>query len=272
MTKSKYIIATLLTFLFLFCSLSSAKANITPFRPADGTTSTYRWNFDSFPNIWVLNETHIDLNDPSSWDTFRVDNPTFAEFNITYASFGEFLEENYNGLIHNNSHSLRFRPSNLINVTNRIYVNEDGVLTDGAANGYIDSSRASIGTKIQVGQIMLEVVAKENIVILETTREAWKLYHSTTFANQTFYYDIITGIMLSASLETLSGSIQPSKKPNTLSIFEMEKNGETIASYSQTLISTNAWDNNTSPVPYSEVIFILMALPVLLLLVKRKKK
>lgn len=237
------------------------------FHPPEGTVSTYRWNFNNFPNICALNGTHIDMNDYDSLNDVCIENPTYAEFNVSYNMFGNFLEEAVDGYMHNATTSIRFQPSYLINISTRLYVNEQGISSGGYANGYIDPRGVSVGSQINVGFTSINVTAKERINIVGTEREAWKLEYISEFMNQTFHYDVITGILLTAKLKTYEGSIGRSTKPIRHSIQAFDQDSK-IISHEQVLISTNAWI--TSHITIFPLFEIMILMCVLTIITKKK--
>lgn len=226
------------------------------FYPPEGTVSTYRWNFDKFPYICALNDTHIDLNDYDSSNDVCVENPTHAEFTVSYHMFGSFLEEAIDGNIYNATTSIRFQPSYLINITTRLYVNEQGISWGGYANGYIDPREVSIGSQIND----INVTAKERINIEGMDREAWKLEYLSDFMNQTFHYDVLTGILLAAKLETFEGSIGRSTE-SSIQAFHQDRE---IISHEQVLIATNAWSTSHLTVfPFFEILLLVCGLSLI---------
>lgn len=233
------------------------------FYPPIGTVSTYWWNFDNFPNICALNGTHIDMNNYNSYNDVCIENPTFSEFSVSYNMFGDFLEEAIYGNIHNATTSLRFQPSYLINVSSRIYVNDQGNAVGGYANGYIDPRGVSIGSQIHIGLTSINVVAKEIITVIGMERKAWKLEYKTEVMNQTFHYDVTTGILLAAKLESFEGSIGSSIDRIRHSIHALN-NGYKIISHEQLLISTNAWTmSQTTSLPLFEIIILIWGLTII---------
>ena len=247
-----------LLFILFFSIGMTVRAQNAPFYPAEGTISTYRWNFDGFDAICVSDSEE---NDPNEFDNLVcIDNPTYAEFSVSYGMLNSFLEEKIEGSIHNESVALKFMSSFLINFSTREYVNEGGEGIPGFANGYIDPINMSIGTLVMVGMTQLETIAKEVIDITGVTREAWKLEYTSEYSNETMYYDVLTGILLDAKLETHGGSIGQAAK-----IFTPK---QTILSREQILISTNAWDS-VKVTTSSSIIFVL-GLFTVVIIVKRK--
>jgi hypothetical protein len=218
-------------------NFSSASSDL--FYPPEGTVSTYRWNFNNFPGSCVLNGTHIDINDYDfdNENCLIIENPTYADFSISYNIFGNFLEEVIDVYLYNATTSARFQPSFLINISTRLYVNEQGISWEECTPWYIDPREISVGSQIHILISSINVTAKEIVNVAGMDREAWKL----GIGNQTDFYDIMTGILLSSK----------------------NKNIE------QVLISTNAWPTSrTTTFPLFEII---LPVCVLTFVIKRKK-
>ncbi len=248
--------------ILVFSIGSITRAEIAPYHPSEGTSSTYRWNFNEFPMICAINTSHFDYNSNEAMTDVCVDNPTYAEFSVNYGMFNTFLEEAIDGILHNDSHALKFMPSYLINFSTREYVNENGEGSGGFANGYIDPENVSIGTLLMVGITQVNVTAKEKIDITGITREAWKLEYSIEGLNQTFHYDVLTGILLDAKLETYGGTIgQAACASNSNQI-------SSIIGHEQILISTNAWESAKTPTLPA----IVLVLGFCFLVITRKRK
>ena len=238
----------------------TARAQTAQFYPNEGTSSIYRWNFTEFPNICILN---ISDDNPNEFDNFVcLDNPTYAEFSVSYRMSNLFLKEEIEGSLYNSSLSLNYKSYFLINTSSREYVDERGENSDtGYANGYIDPRNLSIGALIMVGNSQVEIVAKEVIDITGSSREAWKLESNSNDFNQTFHYDVITGILLKAKLVTVGGTIGRAAGINDLK--------QAVSSREQILISTNAWDSVqvTTSASFAPVLGLLIVM-----IITRKKK
>ncbi|MFX0209153.1 MAG: hypothetical protein ACFFDT_24430 [Candidatus Hodarchaeota archaeon] len=243
-------------------NFTSASSDL--FYPPEGTVSTYRWNFDNFPNICVFNGTHIDKNDYDFDNGVCIENPTYAEFSISYNMSGNFLEEVIDGYMHNATTSLRFQPSFLINISTRLYVNDQGISWEEYTPGYIDPREISVGSQINITLGSINVTAKEIVNVAGMGREAWKLEYNSEFMNQTFFYDTTTGILLSVKFETFEFSIGRSTKPIKHSIHIFNQNNK-IISHEQVLISTNAWPtSHTTTFPLFEIILLVYVLTVII--------
>jgi len=235
-----------------------ADADSTSFHPAEGTSSTYKWDFNGFSLIYVLNTSHYDFNDPSSAEIV-VQNPTSAEFNVTYKMVDDLLlEECIVGVISNGTHSFNFMPSYLVNITTREYVNDEGQGSSCFASGYIDPNNLSLGSKVNSGSYVLNITAKERITAAGESREAWKLEYISEYVNQTLYYDVQTGILIEIEMSTFSGSIG---RDLTL----LSSQDTQIQTERRVLIATNAWGNeNTTDFSIMGVFFGLMMVSVVL--------
>ncbi|MHA1945972.1 MAG: hypothetical protein ACXAC6_08505 [Candidatus Hodarchaeales archaeon] len=261
MKASKNLLELCFILVVLFFSIGmTARAQTAQFYPNKGTSSIYRWNFNGFSNVCVVN---LEDYDPNEFNDFVcVDNPTYAEFSVSYGMSGEFLEEKIQGFIHNTSVSYKFMSSFLINTSTREYVDEEGEGSgNGFANGYIDPRNMSIGTLVMVGMTQVETLAKENISVTGISREAWKLEYTSESRNETFHYDILTGILLDAKLVTSGGSIG--------SAAEVFSSKQELISREQVLVSTNAW--GSVKITTLSSLAPVLGLLVIMLIFQRKK-
>lgn len=258
--KNLYKLCSILGILFFSIGIT-ASAQTTHFYPTEGTSSIYRWNFDGFPNVCVMNSEN---SDPNELDQFEcVDNPTYAEFSVSYGMSGVFLEEQVEGYIHNASVEYKFMSSFLINTSTREYVDEKGEVSSlGFACGYIDPRNMSKGTLVMVGETEVETIAKENIHVTGISREAWKLEYKSESRNETYYYDVLTGILLDAKLVTSGGSIGGAAEINSPK--------QTLISREQILISTNAWESESVKVTTSSSIVYVLGLFIIMIITRRK--
>lgn len=252
--------------------MNFTRASSDLFYPPEGTFSTYRLNFTNFSPICILNGTHIDRNDYDSDDCEAIQDPTYAEFSLSYNMFGSFLEEMADVYLHNATTSVWFRYSFLINLSTRLYVNEQGISWEEYTSEYIDPRELSVGSQIHIGfsDTCLNVTAKERVNVTGIDRESWKLEIHTEFANETYHYDVITGILLSAKREAFlfGSSIGRSTQPILLSIHPFNQH-QMIAYFEQILISTNAWStSHTTTFPLFEIIILVY---VLTLVIKRNR-
>ncbi len=268
------IIGILLIFLTIFFILTYVRAYTDPFRPSDGTSSTYRWDFEGFRSSGALNDTHIDHNDIISADSFDILNPTYAEFSVSYSTFGAFLEETIDGTMHNATHSLRFIPSFLIDPTNHIYVNEKGEGSNRTTVGYINPNNIDIGSKILLEAFMANVTTETACDVADTTREAWKLEYISNILNITAFYDTVTGILLKMDFKTIGGGI--GDIGNSTDCYTRkygQKSVEEVSTRIQTLISTNAWDTDKNGlIPFADPIIPFICLAVISMIQKSRKK
>ncbi|MFX0207757.1 MAG: hypothetical protein ACFFDT_17340 [Candidatus Hodarchaeota archaeon] len=249
-------------------NFTSASSDL--FHPPEGTVSTYRLNFNNFPPFCIWNGTHIDRNDYDFDNCEAIKNPSYAEFSLSYNMFGNFLEEVGDGFLHNTTTSVWFRFSFLINISTRLYVNEQGISWEEYTHEYIDPREISVGSQINIYLGGMNVTAKEIVNVTGIDREAWKLEIHTEFANETYYYDVITGILLSAKREAFlfGSSIGRSTRPILLSIHPFNQD-QLIATFEQILISTNAWSTSHPTIfPLFEIILLLC---VLTLVIKKNR-
>ena len=258
--KQKSIGIMFLIGVLFFSTGMTARAETAQFYPAEGTTSIYHWKFDGFPNVCVVD---LEDYDPNEFDNFVcVDNPTYAEFSVSYRMSNLFLKEEIEGFIHNESVAYKFMSSFLINSSTREYVDEIGRGSgNGFTTGYIDPRNLSIGTIVMVGTTQVETLANEVINITGISREAWKLEYTSESSNETFYYDVLTGILLDAKLMTNGGSIGRAAE-----IFSPKQK---VFSREQILISTNAWDS--VKVTTSSSFVPVLSLLIVMIIFRRKK-
>ncbi|MFW9992768.1 MAG: hypothetical protein ACFFD4_12030 [Candidatus Odinarchaeota archaeon] len=285
-TELSIILLLLVTILVIIPAAGSRE----PYYPPDGTVSTYRWDFTGVRVIGTMDGLHIDANDSSSYNIIMTDNPTYAELDITYKTYGEFIEESIAIIMHNETHSLSAFPSFLLNKSTRMYVNEQGIITEsGTTAGYIDPSDVMIGDQILISADLLNVTAKKNIKVAGTTREGWKLEGKFPTGsvigqfpsrNTTCYYDTETGILLAVYLEELDLSIggpcgtTPGDRFMSSSIGgkKVSQPAEEIVQYSRVLVSTNAWKGAVvSSTPFLEVIAMLVSLTAIRTVIRKGK-
>ena len=263
MKKSSKVLGLYPVFLIcIFSVIVVTNAEVTPFYPSEGTVSTYRWNFYGFPAIYTLNSSHYDYGGYDDSSDIYVENPTYSEFSVSYNLYNGFLEEVLDGTMHNQSHSLNYMPSFLINYTTREYVNEEGEGSGGLANGYIDPRNLTLGTEVIVGFTPLNTTVKETINIAGNTREAWKLEFISENINQTLHYDTKTGILLDAEIKTREGSIGQAAH------LASKTQESTIVSHKQVLISTNAWETTQT----TELPLMVVFLGLIVIFNSKKKK
>ncbi|MCK4847639.1 MAG: hypothetical protein KAT16_01300 [Candidatus Heimdallarchaeota archaeon] len=233
--------------------------------PPEGTTSTYSWDFTGFPEISTMNSKFNDTN--TSEDTINTINPTKAEFTVTYVSYGEFLIEEIDGVMENATGSQEYYITFLVNKTTREYVNSEGETTCmGGVNGYIDPFIVEIGSQVEIGGTLLTVTTKENVSIAGQDRGSWKLEYISEWGNQTFHYDIETGILLKARLETTEVSIGSGA--------EIGERKEDKISHTQKLTSTNAFDipKTTLASPFGALMFCLTSIGCITIIQRRKNR
>ncbi len=100
------------------------------------------------------------------------------------------------------------------------------------------------------------------IKIAGDSRNSWRLEFTSEMMNQTFHYDMITGILLDAEVETTEGSIG-----QAANIIDQTQDPQ-IVSHQQVLISTNAWESSkTTDFP---TLVIVLCLVILMDTKKRK--
>jgi hypothetical protein len=237
------------------------RAETAPFYPPEETESTYQWNFDGFPEIYALNASHFDYSNFDDSTDIYVQNPTYSEFSVSYRTYNGYLEEGLDGMIRNQSHSFDYMPSFLINITTREYVNEQGEGSGGFANGYIDPRNLSIGTQVMIGFTPVNITLKETVKIAGDSREAWKLEFISVDMNQTYHYDLTTGILLDAKIETSIGVIGQAAHTET------QTQETTTISHKQVLVSTNAWEQTKN----TDLSVIVVFLGIFVVISTRKR-
>ncbi len=233
--------------------------------PPEGTTSTYSWDFTGFPEIMTMNSKFNDTN--TSEDTINTINPTKAEFTVTYVSYGAFLIEEIDGVMKNATSNQDYYITLLVNKTTREYVDFEGEdIGMGGVNGYIDPFIVEIGSQVKIGGTLLTVTTKENVSIAGQDRGSWKLEYISEWGNLTFHYDIETGILLEAMLETTEGSIG--------SAAEFGERKEDKISHTQKLISTNAFyiPKTTMTTPFGALMFCLTSIGCITIIQRRKNR
>lgn len=277
MFQNNKILSFIFALLFLSSFISFFSASGEVYHPIDGTTTVYNWDFTGYDAVGVLNEEHVDLLTEEEPEIIMIENPTYAEFTITYNTFNGFLEESIEVIMHSDTETFEASPSYLINITDRSYVNEEGEINGaGAANGYINPNDVTIGNIVFVGQDKTIVVSKENLTVLGDSRAAWRLegYQDSEYCNSTYYYDVETGILISLKLETedssIGGLVEKSVNPLTKESYITENN---IKIQEQLLTATNAWSNdfnNENKSPYIDFNLLILVLPIPVIIRKIK--
>ena len=172
---------------------STKASTLSPSYPAEGTTLTYNLTWINVSLIGVYNSTHIDFSEHPEAD-FTVEYPLQGQYTVSFHFYDEFLEEAVEGIITNDSTHFTVRRSNLIDITTRQYVNEEGEASDVYTFRYIDPNNVSLGQTLPIERRLAKVTAKTPLNILDTEQIAWHL--EDLELNMTYFYDVASGILL----------------------------------------------------------------------------
>ena len=252
-----FLFSTLLLLLPLVSPFSTVSFISEPYFPPEGTLSTYLWDFTGFPAISTMNSN---FNDSTTLgDTIHTINPTKAEFSIRFVSFEDFLVEEVNGVMYNVTGGQEFRVTRLLNKTTREYLDSSGGVV-----GYVDPFVLEKGSQIDISGVLVTVTTKENVTIFDQDRESWKLEYISEWMNQTFHYDVETGILLNARIETTEEFIGSGAEVGDIK--------DEIICYQQKIISTNAFylPTTTFTSSFGALTFLITAIGCATIIQRRK--